>query len=658
MKNLHRVFNLLLLVLVASLTSFCSKKDEVTETRIIALSGNLNFGQVEIGKSVTKTFTINNTGSSPLSVTGFILPAKFSGSFAGSIPAQGSQIVNITFTPDVVGSFSGIITVQGNQTAGTNTISVAGEGVQLVKSINLVGDLNFGTVTVGESSQKNLTIQNTGTADLVVSGISLPTGFSGNFSGTIAAKGSQVVAITFKPTQATAYSGTVNVAANHSTGTNTLAISGTGTQSPTKIIALLPSTLDFGSIEVNNKAEKTFTIKNTGNSPLTIQSVSVPTGYQSSYNSGTLAADASVEVKITFAPTTVGTFNGNITINSNADSGGNLVSVTGTSVATSTRIIGLSGSLAFGNVETGKTATKVLTITNTGTGNLTVTGLTLPAGFSAAFSGTVNANGGTQLVTITFAPTSAVVYSGNVTVNGNQTSGSNTIAISGTGTTSTVADPLAIYRRIYGATSVTQDGNFVVIKSNGRPDHKSPYYKNTEWESTLYVNDTRAGFNQAPGNKVATSNITFRIPMNPTEATNKQTLGAATIGVALNGVAFFNQYQAQSQLISPNVGEYVSFDLYGGHPTPMNEYHYHIEPNFLTTTKGKDALLGFLLDGFPVYGPLENGTTLTSANLDAYHGHKHATADYPNGIYHYHITADPPYINGNGYFGVAGTWTK
>jgi hypothetical protein len=27
------------------------------------------------------------------------------------------------------------------------------------------------------------------------------------------------------------------------------------------------------------------------------------------------------------------------------------------------------------------------------------------------------------------------------------------------------------------------------------------------------------------------------------------------------------------------------------------------------------------------------------------------TADYPNAIYHYHVTNSDPYINGNGYYG-------
>ena len=52
---------------------------------------------------------------------------------------------------------------------------------------------------------------------------------------------------------------------------------------------------------------------------------------------------------------------------------------------------------------------------------------------------------------------------------------------------------------------------------------------------------------------------------------------------------------------------------------------------------------------------IENGAAITNANLDAYHGHTHATADFPNGIYHYHITSADPYINGSGFYGTPGT---
>lgn len=214
----------------------------------------------------------------------------------------------------------------------------------------------------------------------------------------------------------------------------------------------------------------------------------------------------------------------------------------------------------------------------------------------------------------------------------------------------------AVYKKIYGATDMYIEGDYLVIKTTGRPEHKSPYYKDTEWHSMLYeaYNGTNANFVLNP-NRIATQNYTFKIPLNPAvNAAHPATAGGA-FGVSLNGVPFFNQYAAMN---APLTNEIDSFDQYNGHPQQQGGYHYHIEPTYLTTLKGKDALLGFLLDGFPVYGPVENGVTVTNANLDVYHGHTHATADFPNGIYHYHITADSPYINGSGYYGTPGTVTQ
>lgn len=213
-----------------------------------------------------------------------------------------------------------------------------------------------------------------------------------------------------------------------------------------------------------------------------------------------------------------------------------------------------------------------------------------------------------------------------------------------------------VYKKIYGATDLYVDGDYIVIKSNGRSDHKSPYYLSTAWESTLYeaYNGSNSSFALNP-NRIATQNYTFKIPKNPSVSSTHSATPLGPIGVSINGVPFFNQYAGPSQ---PLTSEINSFDQYGGHPAPGGAYHYHVEPSYLTSLKGSDALLGFLLDGFPVYGPVENGVTIVSSDLDAYHGHSHATADYPNGIYHYHITADDPYINGSGYYGTAGTVTQ
>jgi hypothetical protein len=224
-------------------------------------------------------------------------------------------------------------------------------------------------------------------------------------------------------------------------------------------------------------------------------------------------------------------------------------------------------------------------------------------------------------------------------------------------TTNTVP---AIYQKVYGASSITSDGTYITIKTTGAPDHKSIYYPTT---NTLYEifsgTTTYAGtpyvFVKNP-NTITSFNYTFKIPLNPQVAANHAATALGAIGVSLNGVPFYNQYAGPAQ---PLTGEFRSFDQYSGHPTANGSYHYHVEPMYLTTVKAtKSSLLGFLLDGFPVYGPTENGATVTNAMLDAYHGHTAVTADYPNGIYHYHITDADPFINGSGYYGTPGTVTQ
>jgi hypothetical protein len=211
--------------------------------------------------------------------------------------------------------------------------------------------------------------------------------------------------------------------------------------------------------------------------------------------------------------------------------------------------------------------------------------------------------------------------------------------------TTQVAD---VYKKIYGATDMYIDGNFLVVKSKGLPDHKSPYYTGSNFEA---YNSTNSSFVKNP-NSISQQSFTFRIPLTPAVASSHAATPLGPIGISLNGVPFYNQYAGPSQ---PLTSEINSFDQYNGHPQQSGQYHYHVEPLYLTTTKGKTSLLGFLLDGFPVYGPTENGVTVPTSALDAYHGHTSVTTDYPNGIYHYHVSSDAPYINGGGFYGTAGT---
>src|SRR5439155_602899 len=85
-----------------------------------------------------------------------------------------------------------------------------------------------------------------------------------------------------------------------------------------------------------------------------------------------------------------------------------------------TRVISLSGNLAFGDVHVGSTSTSTLTISNSGNTTLTVSSITYPSGFSGDWAGGTIAAGASQAVTITFAPVAATTYVGTLVVNADQ----------------------------------------------------------------------------------------------------------------------------------------------------------------------------------------------------------------------------------------------
>jgi YHYH protein len=195
--------------------------------------------------------------------------------------------------------------------------------------------------------------------------------------------------------------------------------------------------------------------------------------------------------------------------------------------------------------------------------------------------------------------------------------------------------------------SVSRQGEFVVVRTEDVPDHKSPYFPVSD---TRYTPGPAMGFRQNPS-QISPQNYEIRIPAQPRCAERISDTRMDAIGVAVNGVVFFNQYAAGNQ---PLTHEMVSFDQFNGHPAHRNQYHYHLDPKHLTASNPA-ALIGWALDGFPVYGPKNpDGST---PQLDRCNGQFSATPEYPKGIYHYHVTDTPPYLVGC-YAGTPGRWSN
>ncbi len=88
----------------------------------------------------------------------------------------------------------------------------------------------------------------------------------------------------------------------------------------------------------------------------------------------------------------------------------------------------------FGTVFTGANMTRTLTISNSGNIDLSVSNITVPAGYTVASTSATVAGGSSTDVTVTFSPTLAQTYAGDLEVTSNGVSGGSSIlAITGIG---------------------------------------------------------------------------------------------------------------------------------------------------------------------------------------------------------------------------------
>ncbi|RYD36329.1 MAG: choice-of-anchor D domain-containing protein [Verrucomicrobiaceae bacterium] len=99
-------------------------------TRIIALGGELAFGNVQAGQSAQRTLSLGNTGDQVLTVSGISWPPGFSGDWnGGTVPAGGHRSIAVTFAPLLAGAYGGQIAISSDRTSGVSNIACSGTGL-------------------------------------------------------------------------------------------------------------------------------------------------------------------------------------------------------------------------------------------------------------------------------------------------------------------------------------------------------------------------------------------------------------------------------------------------------------------------------------------------------------------------------------------------
>ena len=231
------------------------------------------------------------------------------------------------------------------------------------------------------------------------------------------------------------------------------------------------------------------------------------------------------------------------------------------------------------------------------------------------------------------------------------------------------------------AVTIEEIGEFRVVRANGIPDHDTGRFPNRDNPNAIREQDYR-----------------FRMPLEPEAANAPVKLEHQLFGVALNGVVFDPQtaeyyrndresewnYEALSGELD------LGLDEHHAHVQPNGAYHYHGLPTGLferlSGGEKKMTLIGWAADGYPIYGlygfsdpndaesdvvelkssyKLKEGKrrgagtprgeydgTFTMdyeyeeglGDLDECNGREGVTPEFPEGTYHYVLTADYPFI--------------
>jgi hypothetical protein len=200
----------------------------------------------------------------------------------------------------------------------------------------------FGNVALGTTNTQTVAIQNHGAAQFTITKVTI-SGSGFHFSNLVTPHivhlGKQhSFSVEFSPTAAGATSGRIVIETTAADPTLTIALNGTGTAS-TRTLSLSPTSLTFGNDATGTHQTLTTTLKNTGNSNVTISAISESDpqlGSSGGVSGATLAAGQTATLNVIYSPTKAGSFSGQLKVNSNASNSPAAISVTGSAFVPST----------------------------------------------------------------------------------------------------------------------------------------------------------------------------------------------------------------------------------------------------------------------------------------------------------------------------------
>ena len=233
----------------------------------------LDFGTVEVGQRLTRRVTVLNQGQAELHIENVAIEgAAFAlgvGDSSATIAPQERLDLSTAFVPQSEGDQSGVLRLYtSDPQAAEVAIPLAGRGQISPPRIEIInGDIDFGSVSIGETAREHLLLWNKGgqpgVAEIAVAADEGVEFDLEQHSVLVQPQASAPVGLSFSPKESGPRQAILHIEAEAER--QTVRLQGVG-----QFFALNPTTVDFGRVAVGESSSRVVEIANAGNADFEI----------------------------------------------------------------------------------------------------------------------------------------------------------------------------------------------------------------------------------------------------------------------------------------------------------------------------------------------------------------------------------------------------
>jgi hypothetical protein len=448
---------------------------------------SVTFPSTAPGQSASQSISVMSDGTASLNLASMTLSGSGAAAYSLSAdtcsgwqwPATIGCSVKVTFAPTAYGTYPASLLVTDDAAASPQSIPLSGSALQANATAS-PSSLVFGGVRLGNAATpQTVTLTNDGSSTVHITAAALSGDPSFSLAAdtcsnaTLALGAACTVQVGFAPATLGPLQATLTYTDDALNSPQVVPVTGSGIQ---PAVSLSASSLDFGNQVVGTTSpNQSVVVTNSGTDTLNIGAATIGAPFAivtDACSSQAVAPGSSCTIQVDFAPTATGPFTGALSIPDDAPGSPHSVALSGT--GTNPHATATPGSIAFGDVRVGTTASQTATLTNDGSTTIHVGQTTLSG--EAIFSLSANICAGATLaagaactVQVNFAPlaNSGPYQLATLIFNDDAANTPQTVALSGHAVQPGVSlstSTLAFGNQLVGTTSASQS---VVVTNSG-----------------------------------------------------------------------------------------------------------------------------------------------------------------------------------------------